>query len=66
MPIQASFGRKSTYRAYDADGGELASEDLSSDEEAVAWVRRLIKDGLSVGRLSRDITAGFGMDVPLS
>jgi hypothetical protein len=65
MPIQASFGRKSTYRAYGANGQLLASEDLGSDEEAAAWARRLIKDGLSVGRLSREITAGFGVDIPL-
>jgi hypothetical protein len=65
MPIQASFGRKSTYRAYGANGQLLASEDLGSDEEATAWARRLIKDGVSVGRLSREITAGFGVDVPL-
>ncbi len=65
MPIQASFGRKSTYRAYGITGDQLASEDLGSDQEAIVWVRQLIKDGLSVGRLSRDITAGFGMDVPL-
>jgi hypothetical protein len=65
MPVQASFGRKSTYRAYGANGELLASEELGSDEEAVAWTRRLVKDGLAVGRLSRDITAGFGMDVPL-
>jgi hypothetical protein len=66
MPIQASFGRKSTYRAYGANGQLLASEDLGSDDEAVAWARRLVKDGLSVGRLSREITGGFGMDIPLS
>jgi hypothetical protein len=65
MPLQASFGRKSTYRAYGINGDQLASEDLGTDEEAVAWVRRLVKDGLSVGRLSRDVTAGFGMDIPL-
>jgi hypothetical protein len=65
MPVQASFGRRSTYRAYGINGDQLASEDLGSDEEAVAWVRRLVKDGLSVGRLSREISAGFGMDIPL-
>ena len=65
MPVQASFGRKSTYRAYGASGELLAEEDLGSDEEAKAWARRLIRDGLSVGRLSREITAGFGMDIPL-
>jgi hypothetical protein len=64
MPVVASFGRKATYRAYGRDGQLLASEDLRSDDEAVAWARRLVKDGLSVGRLSRDITPGFGMDVP--
>jgi hypothetical protein len=66
MPIQASFGRKTTYRAYGAGGEPLASEDLASDEEAIAWARRLVKDGLSVQRLSREITAGFGMDIPLT
>jgi hypothetical protein len=66
MPIQASFGRKSTYRAYGMNGELLASEDLASDEEAVAWARRLVKDGLSVERLSREITVGFGMDIPLT
>lgn len=65
MPIQASFGPKFTYRAYGITGDQLGSEDLGSDEEAVAWVRRLVKEGLSVGRLSREITAGFGMDIPL-
>ncbi len=65
MPIQASFGRKSTYRAYGDNGQLLGSEDLGSDEEAVAWARRLVRDGLSVERLSREITAGFGMDIPL-
>jgi hypothetical protein len=65
VPVQASFGRKSTYRAYGINGEQLASEDLGSDEEAVAWVRRLVKDGLSVGRLSREIPAGFGVDIPL-
>jgi hypothetical protein len=65
MPIQASFGRKSTYRAYGGNGQLLGSEDLGSDEEAVAWARRLVRDGLSVERLSREITAGFGMDIPL-
>jgi hypothetical protein len=65
MPVQASFGRRATYVAYGSNGELLASEDLGSDEEAIAWVRRLIKDGLSVGRLSREITAGFGMDIPL-
>jgi hypothetical protein len=65
MPVQASFGRKSTYWAYGINGDQLASEDLGSDEEAVAWVRRLVRDGLSVGRLSREITTGFGMDIPL-
>jgi len=66
MPIQASFGRKSTYRAYGINGDQLASEELASDDEAVAWARRLVKEGLPVGRLSREITAGFGMDVPLT
>jgi hypothetical protein len=66
MPIQASFGRKSTYRAYGVNGELLASEDLGSDEEAIVWVRRLVKDGLAVQRPSREITAGFGMDVPLT
>jgi hypothetical protein len=65
MPVQASFSRKSTYRAYGINGEQLACEDLGSDDEAVAWVRRLVKDGLSVGRLSREIAAGFGMDIPL-
>ena len=65
MPIQASFGRRSTYRAYGINGDQLASEDLGSDEEAIAWVRRLVKEGLSVQRLSREMAAGFGMDVPL-
>jgi len=65
MPIQASFARKTTYRAYGINGDQLASEDLGTDDEAVAWVRRLVKDGLAVGRLSREITAGFGVDVPL-
>ena len=65
MPVQASFRRKSKNRAYGINGDQLASEDLGSDEEAVAWVRRLVKGGLSVGRLSREITAGFGMDIPL-
>ena len=65
MPVQASFGRKSTYRAYGANGQLLASDDLGSDEEATAWARRLMRDGLSVGRLSREITAGFGVDIPL-
>jgi hypothetical protein len=65
MPIQASFGRRSTYRAYGINGDQLASEDLGSDEDAVAWVRRLVKDGVAVQRLSREISAGFGMDVPL-
>jgi hypothetical protein len=64
MPVQASFGRKSTYRAYGINGDQLASEDLGTDEEAVAWVRRLVKDGLSISRLSREITPGFGMDIP--
>jgi hypothetical protein len=50
---------------YGANGELLASEDLGSDEEAVAWARRLIKDGLAVGRLSREIATGFGMDIPL-
>ena len=66
MPIQAAFGRKSTYRAYGANGELLASEDLGNDQEAIAWARRLAKDGLSVARLSRDIAAGFGMDIPLT
>ena len=65
MPVQASFGRRSTYRAYGINGDQLASEDLVSDDEAVKWVRQLVKDGLSVGRLSREITAGFGIDIPL-
>lgn len=65
MPVTASFGRKQTYRAYGLNGEQLASEDLGSDDEALAWVRQLVKNGLSVGRLSREITAGFGMDVPL-
>jgi hypothetical protein len=50
---------------YGVNGELLASEDLGSDVEAIAWARRLIKDGVSVARLSREITAGFGMDVPL-
>lgn len=65
MPVQASFGRKWTYRAYSINGEQLASEDLGSDEDAAAWVRRLAKDGLSVGRLSREIAAGVGIDIPL-
>ena len=65
MPVQASFSRKSTFRVFGVNGQLLASEDLGSDEEAVAWARRLIQEGLSVGRLSRDITAGFGIDIPL-
>jgi hypothetical protein len=46
MPIQASFGRKSTYRVYAINGDQLAAEDLGSDEEAVVWARRLVKAGL--------------------
>lgn len=65
MPLHVSFSRKATFRVYGADGQLLASEDLGSDEEAVAWARRLIKDGLSVERLSREMTGGFGMDIPL-
>jgi hypothetical protein len=65
MPIQASFGRKSTYQAFGANGELLGSEELGSDDEALAWVRRLLNDGLSVARLSREITSGFGMDIPL-
>jgi hypothetical protein len=65
MPVQASFGRKSTFRVYGANGELLASDELASDEEAVAWARRLIREGHSVGRLSREISAGFGMDIPL-
>jgi hypothetical protein len=64
MPVQAAFSRKSTFQVYSVNGELLASEDLGSDEEAIAWARRLIKDGLSVGRLSREITPGFGMDIP--
>ena len=66
MPIQASFGRESTYRAYGANGELLAEEDLRSDEDATKWARRLIKDGLAVKRLSREITAGFSLDIPLA
>ena len=66
MPVQASFGRKTTYRAYGVNGDQLASEELGSDDEAIAWARRLVKEGLSVARLSREITAGFGMDIPLA
>jgi hypothetical protein len=65
MPVQASFGRKFTYRAYGINGDQLASEDFGSDEEAVAWVRQLVKNGLSVGRLDREIATGFGMNIPL-
>jgi hypothetical protein len=65
MPVEASFGRKSTFRVYAVNGQLLASEDLGSDEEAIAWARQLVKDGIAVGRLSREITPGFGMDVPL-
>ncbi len=65
MPVQASFGRKSTYRAYGINGDQLASEDLGTDQEAIVWIRQLVKDGVSVARLSRDITPGFGMDIPL-
>jgi hypothetical protein len=64
MPIQAAFGRKSTYRAYGVNGELLGSEDLGSDDDAVAWVRRLVRNGLPVERVSREITAGFGMDIP--
>jgi hypothetical protein len=65
MPVQASFGRKSTYQVYGANGELLASEDLGSDEEAIAWARRLAREGLAVQRLSREITTGFGMDISL-
>jgi len=65
MPVQASFGRRPTYRAYGINGEQLASEDLASDDEAIAWVRRLAKEGLAVRRLSRQITEGYGMDVPI-
>jgi hypothetical protein len=65
MPVIASFGRRSLYRAYGINGDQLASEELDSDEDALAWVRRLAKDGIAIGRLSRDITPGFGVDVPL-
>ncbi|MGH9093962.1 MAG: hypothetical protein ACRDXE_02260 [Acidimicrobiales bacterium] len=65
MPVQASFGRKATYRAYGANGDLLGSEDLGSDEEAAAWAHRLVHEGLSVQRVSREITPGFGMDIPL-
>jgi hypothetical protein len=65
MPVQASFGRKSTFRVYGANGQLLGSEDLGTDEEAIAWARGLIKDGHSVARLSKEIAAGFGMDIPL-
>ena len=64
MPVQASFGRKSTYRVYGANGELLGQVDLGSDEEATAWARRLTGNGLEVGRLSREITAGFGVDIP--
>ena len=66
MPVQASFGRRSTYRAYGVNGELLASQDLGSDEEAIAWARRLAKNGVSVGRLNREISDGFGMDIPLT
>jgi hypothetical protein len=65
MPVQASFSRQTTYRAYGINGDQLATEDLGSDEEAVAWVRQLIRNGLAVGCLSRDISPGFGIDVPI-
>jgi hypothetical protein len=65
MPLEASFGRKTIYRAYGINGDQLATEELGSDDEAVAWARRLVKEGISVARVSREITAGFGMDVPL-
>ena len=59
MPIQASFGRKSTYRVYAINGDQLAAEDLGSDEEAVAWARLLVKDGdvrlLVVGRAGAEV-----------
>jgi hypothetical protein len=66
MPVQASFGRRSTFRVFAVNGELLASEDLGSDDEAIAWARRLIKEGLPVGRLSRDITPGFGIDIAVS
>jgi hypothetical protein len=65
MPVEASFGRKSTYQAYGVSGELLGSEDLGTDEEAVAWARRLARDGLSVARVSREITPGFAMDIAL-
>jgi hypothetical protein len=65
MPVQASFGRRPTFRAFGVNGELVASKELASDEEAIAWARRLIRDGQPVGRLSREIAVGFGMDIPL-
>ena len=64
MPVEATFGRKWTYRAYGIAGEQLASEDLGSDEEAIRWARRLRdKDGSSIGRLTRELSAGLGVDI---
>jgi hypothetical protein len=66
VPVEATFGRKWTYRAYGVEGRELGSEDFGSDEEAVAWAKRLAKtDGLTIRRLSRELVAGIGVDIPL-
>jgi hypothetical protein len=66
MPVEATFGRKCTYRAYGVAGSQLAEEELGSDEEALAWVRKLLSEkGVPVARLSRDLVAGIGVDVPI-
>jgi hypothetical protein len=66
MPVQASFGRKMSYQVFGANGELVAAEEFSSDDQAVAWVRRLVREGVAVGRLSREIMVGFAVDVPIS
>jgi hypothetical protein len=54
MPIQASFGRTSRYRACGVNGDPLVSRDLDgSDTEGIGWARQPVMDGLFVEHLTR-------------
>lgn len=57
MAAEADFDRKWLYRALDRDGDEVASAELSDDEDVTAWLASL-ENGGSVVKVVRRNASG--------